>query len=406
LNSNTVFVSGYSIPQTKLLETITVKYGNDDVRQYQFKYSKFPFFLFGRTAHLQKIFLKEYDETGANEQLRPTEIFWETQNNDIAETSATVSSEGDVIFGDFNGDGYTDYVVYNIGNNSQKQWKLYLQNYLTGTFYLQQTGTCQAAQAYCGDFYGKGKDDLILAENRYTQDYTYWINVYTYENNQFNKSFLKEVSRFYQAFLGDFSGDGKVNIMYVSKQNTQYTLHFSNNGNFTSSSITINNINDIRIVDYNGNGKANIQVTTGSYTYIYEYLPAQNAFSNVFYTGFPTEWHSFFHGDFNGDGITDIIEFTNNKWILKLAHGDGWYEYPGEHITILNSTLYQHGGYKYPVFIADIDGDGKDDIIQPVYDKTLNTTTLTIYYSEGFANGSNQFSCAQKTIEGHYCYVK
>ena len=80
LGANTYFVEGYSVAQTKLLESILVKYNNEIVRKYKCEYN----FHYGeRTAHLQRVILFGYDENGNEEQLNETSISWGEQNTDI-----------------------------------------------------------------------------------------------------------------------------------------------------------------------------------------------------------------------------------------------------------------------------------------------------------------------------------
>jgi len=394
LGKNTYFIGGHSMPQTQLLNTITIKYNNARVLKYQFicdlNAAK------ERTAHLKEVVLY-----GENDQIRlnSTIITWGAQNNIIEDSDPTGVVSGSIVTGDFDGDGCTDYVVYNQGSGTNRSFQLHLKNPTHNNFYSVGTpgsGSSLPAYAYSGDFYGKGKDALILAENRNMANSSYLINVYSYDNHKWQKNELGSVAYFFQAHLGDFTGDGKVNIMYVSLRRVgtkdQYTLSFSNN-DFYSAPLQFYNVDHIQIIDYNGNGKANIQVTRGNITEVHEYSPSEQRFIIVSSTGFPTQWHHFFHGDFNGDGITDIIEFTENgEWIIKFGLGNGYYTWPGENLKYLNPIKDSKGAPKYPLFIADINGDGKDDIIQPSYDHLNAENVIVIHFSKGLADEKYQSS--------------
>jgi hypothetical protein len=123
MGRNIYYVAGYGIPQTKLLTTITVYYGNAVVRKYQFNYNTN---VSGeRTTHLKTIVL--YGE-GGTQQLNATTITWETQNNTIEVSPMANLHTADIITGDFNGDGFTDYVVYNIGDGTVRTWELYFRD--------------------------------------------------------------------------------------------------------------------------------------------------------------------------------------------------------------------------------------------------------------------------------------
>jgi hypothetical protein len=214
MGQNTYFIGGRSVPQTKLLETITVKYGGSIVRKYKFNYNIND--SGERTTHLKEVILLSPN----NLQLNATTITWNAQNNVIEKQSLSNFSTGKIIFGDFNGDGYSDYVVYNIGAGITRTWKLFLKNPSNNTFYEAKSGTSNESYAYVADFTGDGKDDLILAQNWNTPNATYKINVYAYENNGFVSVYSESVDYFFQAHLGDFNGDGKVDIMYEQRSAT------------------------------------------------------------------------------------------------------------------------------------------------------------------------------------------
>ncbi|MCL2290414.1 MAG: FG-GAP-like repeat-containing protein [Bacteroidetes bacterium] len=396
LHPNTYYVGGYGIPQTKLLSAITVSYNNAVVRKYQFNYNLND--ARERTAHLKNIVL--FGEGGA--QLDATTISWNAQHYGFEITSRPDIKSGNIVTGDFNGDGYTDYVRYNTGALG-KTWELYLQNPTNGTFYLHQTGQQSGykAYAYSCDYTGKGRDALILAEDMRTPTRTFEINVYEYESNYLVKRVTKPIENFSQLHFGDFNGDGKVNIMYACSLSPAITLLGFFNNDFTCSYISIKSADKkIHVIDYNGNGKANLQFTMGYNTYIYEYSAANQRFEQVFFTGFPTKWHHFYHGDFNGDGITDIITFNGSEWRLKYGLGDGYYT-SGYVLQGLNKQT-TGGAPRYPLFIADINGDGKDDILQPVYttNGSYYYTAVRVHLSQGGINGDYQ-SVDDNTITIH-----
>jgi RHS repeat-associated protein len=419
LGANTYFVGGYDLPQTRLLNSITIKYGNDVVRKYKFNYNTS---VSGeRTAHLKEVVL--YGE-GGTQQLNSTTITWDTQNNIIEDASLSVST-GSIVTGDFNGDGYTDYVVYNKVSGAKITFQLYLYNPATNAFYPQdQPKECLSSYAYSCDFDGDGRDELILAECVVASGInTYKISAWHYDN-EWRQQSLGTVEWFFQAHLGDFTGDGKVNIMYESRKiegnKIKYTLSFSNNGNLSSSALTFYDIDDIRIIDYNGNGKANIQIIKGNDPEIYEYSSTLNKCVVVAQRDFPTKYSKVYYGDFNGDGITDIIQrvyspasnppyYYLDRVEFLFGKGNGNYETCNNKFNIPFSQ-WEGGPYiytaKYNLFIADINGDGKDDIIQVIYNSNTNKTTLYIFYSKGYANGNYQFSYAEKVIDGDYSNIE
>jgi len=423
LGKNTYFVGGYGVPQTKLLNSITVSYNNDIVRKYRFNYNISD--SGERTTHLKEVIL-----FGENDQIRlnSTTIAWGGQNNNIEDSPLSNFSTGSIITGDFNGDGYTDYVVYNIGSGVVKSWKLFLFNPNNNSFQERSSGNTTEAYAYAHDFDGDGKDELILAELHSTvNNYkNYQFNVYHYDNNAWIIEPLEFVAHFSQPHFGDFTGDGIMNIMYVSSwvdgNKIKYLLSFSNNG-FSSSDLPFEDIDNIQIIDYNGNGKANIQITKGNNTDIYEYSATNQKFEIVTTRNYPTSLNKILYGDFNGDGISDIIELYSTVLGIQpipgslvpavvygviggiqFGNGSGYYESGGSLVIYFND--WWNNGFiflpKYSLYIADINGDGKDDIIQAIYDEDTKQTTFYIYYSKGYANGQYQFTSKIKVIAGDY----
>jgi len=164
LGRNTYFVASGKIQQTNLLKAITVYYGNTTVRKYEFNYNlNDPG---ERTAHLKEVVLSEYNENGTEQKLKPTAIIWGEKNSSIDTSSLSNFSTKSILTGDFNGDGYTDIVVYE-SNPESKTWELYLFNPSTNTYNSTPTttntfSTRRDVTYYAQDINGDGKDELIV----------------------------------------------------------------------------------------------------------------------------------------------------------------------------------------------------------------------------------------------------
>ena len=407
LGKNTYFVGGYGISQTKLLKTVTIYYDNTTVRRYEFEYNlNDPG---ERTAHLKEVIL--YGEDGS-EQLNATTVLWGEQNNSL-EDEVILSNlpHGHIITGDFNGDGYTDYIVY--GLNAQNRWRLYTGS-ATGIF--ENTGIEGAHKSlntgekacffYKVDVTGDGSDELIIFEQG--DDLTsYEVRILSLKNGVVQIA-SKTINNFVRVFFGDFDGDGRTDMLFLVKErgDNGYSFRYYIQSQFRRAGRGVfprmNDLPRVRIVDFDGNGKADIELVIDNTFMFYSYDIASNDFfCRAISNSFP--FFQSFSGDFNGDGITDILTLTTNSgspdtWEIRFGKGDGTYT-DTTHIPSLQIFYDVPRVYNDRIIIADFNGDGKDDIIQLHKDGSM-----TILYSTGCINGKykyrpDNYSIGQSPLE-------
>jgi len=424
--SNTYFVSGYGIPQDNLLNKITVSYKDTVVRKYEFHYNM-NIWESGqnRTAHLEKIALSGVEGT---KELNPTWIEWGNKNTSIEEKSTNVGCAKSIT-GDFNGDGHSDIIYYAEEGSLQgyygnQGWDLALYNPTTKLFNWAASEvnvTCNIM--YAQDVNGDGKDELIIGNILNNGTGPLQLRILslpsktqigsTLEYNIFSSP-LDTYALLGHVDFGDFDGDGTTDILLYEADGRGYTV-----GNTTipippylltlkkiEGNSIVNMCNPLNIgtdakiivLDANGNGKKNIQVERNGTTTIYEfngsYLETKN--TNPAYHSYSHKYY----GDVNGDGITDVLVFCYEdqvfKWKIFIAKGDGTFiegyqGYPecdlssALDITAANPSEGNASAPQYEPRFADINGDGKEDIIQRV------GNSFIVLYSKGVIWGCHGF---------------
>ncbi len=236
----------------------------------------------------------------------------------------------------------------------------------------------------------------------------------------------------------DINADGKTDILATIDNNTSANcsncggqilffgiLNAAAGGNFSPSShngsaflACLNlNIDNAKIVEIEGDGKSDLLVSnyspnspSNSYSIVgmdnagalsINALPASNAFASLNSPNYSIYGNNYnvtsgkaafnLDGDFNGDGKSDFIISTQlsntppitSSYQLYFGKGDGTFTSPlALNVGALGLHNFVDNGYYY--FTADMNGDGKTDIIEK------GSGAIKIYYSKG-NNGSDFF---------------
>ena len=364
------FIGGYSVPQTKLLKTIATKYNNATVRKYEFNYNTS--ISTERTAHLGEVVL--YGEDGVT-KINPTTIQWGEQNTTIDGTQVVSGlPQGYIITGDFDGDGYTDIVVYAMGS-SQNNWRLYLNN-KNGGFTPSVNGTHYPTCCfYVYDLDMDGKDELIIGSKHNPNSNT-WSFRSLRLFPSYTECIIGDFEDFSEAHFGKFYSNGMADMLILCKKkdnNTspstmKYDLINRSGSTLFSYNTPLNSYFNIDVADINGNGKDNVILVKEEMAYTFEFN-SYGALNLIRSTNFPTKWHKVVHyGDFNGEGIKDALVYVNDGnsyvWLLHMGKGDYTFTHPGQILSQLNNLPNIYNEPENIVIIVDVNGDGKDEIIQ------------------------------------------
>jgi RHS repeat-associated protein len=397
LGRNTYYVSGNNIPQSILLQTITATYNNTVVRKYKFNYNKSD--LGERTAHLKEVML--YGE-GGDDYLNSTAIMWGDKSTNFEEKTtyfpnSITLGKVKVLSGDFNGDGFTDLLVYENKPSYYplQGWQVFLYDHLWNDFtedLSSSDNTTVFKALYAQDINGDGKDELIIQ----TPQNEFKI-LSLPSKTQIGSTIT--INNFHDISFGDFDGNGSVDIAFTTLQSNLCNViikKVENNTILDMGAIQKNVPNwglwDLgKVIDANGNGKKNIIVDDQ----IYEYNGSsfQSIFNHNWFTdGIPYSIH---YGDFNGDGITDIIAYGFHSgisglvWKIFISRGNGYYDEYVLDSDALDRSRGDNGTTipLYDIIVTDINGDGKSDIVQMInYGYPIYVSKFNILLSKGWVN--------------------
>lgn len=240
---------------------------------------------------------------------------------------------------DFNGDGNLD-----IGSIGAGGYATFLLGNGNGTFKAQQTVNALQVEytLAVGDFNGDGYDDLIGGGTYSGADRT--LIYYGSSSGLQAGQNLNITPRVTTVETGDFNNDGKMDFTYGT-----YVSGVYQNVNFAF-----------------GNGD-------GTFKYG---------------TSFSAWGENIKVGDFNGDGNADVAYGNRYTTAVSIALGNG-------NGTFKAAVSHETGISTRRVYITDLNGDGKDDLL-------VHTATGTNDISTLLGNGDGTFAAGSTRTTSSY----
>jgi hypothetical protein len=199
-------------------------------------------------------------------------------------------------------------------------------------------------------------------------------------NNQYQKHTISDMPGAEQAITGDFNHDGWPDIACLFAQADEGVWLFLNDhkGGFTSRNILrfppVYGSSSFQLVDFNGDGLLDVLYTSGDnsdYSKVLKPYHGVYIFTNQGNFKFKQTWFYPVNGatkaiatDFNGDGKPDIalIAFFSD---LKNNPGEGFTYFEQDsplHFIPHNLPIFNNGRW-ICMDVKDFNGDGKPDII-------------------------------------------
>jgi hypothetical protein len=288
-----------------------------------------------------------------------------------------------VAIADFNKDGRVDLVTVNSAANAITV----LLGQGDGTFGPGINYSVGAApgSVVAADFNNDGKPDIAVA-NQDGSDVSVLLNN---DNGIFGAQVRYATGAAPRSlWLGDFNGDGKTDLLVLNAGDGTITLLFGRgDGTFRAAAtpLVLPVAVAIAVADFNHDGKADIAYISGAdwngvgvgvWLGNGDGTFQQSAYSNF---GRPQEIAL---GDLNADGNMDIAvtNYTSPGYpgsiSVLLGKGDGTFQRHVDYATKVNSQATS-------ILCADVNGDGKFDVVANVIGIIDTTTTVWLANSDG-----------------------
>lgn len=319
-------------------------------------------------------------------------------------------------YGDFNNDGYTDFLVpgsqcmtvatiYGGPNQSFKASKAFDPSLGEAVGATNGHGLCVA------DFNRDGKLDFVVGHRASNADESHAAMLFVNQGDgEFVRTFRADVGAVNQDKVlacdaGDFNNDNKPDFAAINNNDNTSPPSLGKDdvvvflgdgaGGFTSvmKQYVGTDQRDAVAADFNNDGKLDLAVVdamTGSATSVVRVM--LNDGSGDLSTNQTTNLNAanpkdIAMADFNGDGKKDVLvaEFDADQMLLLTGKGDGTFNAP---------VAFTAGDGPTGICVADLNGDGKTDAIVTNY----NSNTVSVF----LGTGAGSFGAASTVAVGRW----
>jgi hypothetical protein len=283
---------------------------------------------------------------------------------------------------DVNGDGRADLVLVTLGANGVYSSPTYVpvirHGQADGTFSASAPLVSFAlqispAEVIAGDFNGDGYTDLILFGSVGNSGSSYQVLLNDGSGNfSAGGSGVLPITDIAPAVVGDFNHDGKLDFAFGANGNQPFSLFFGN-GDGTFGAPVAMGASSVGVAvsasaaDLNGDGYTDI-------VYMDNYYNAPNqirmllsetggAYTDTPIVGLPSGAYGFVVGDFNNDHIPDIFAIDQNGMgQVYLGAGNGTFTPTGTPVYASDEYFVVIPLSDPPFTVGDFDGDGNLDV--------------------------------------------
>ncbi|MFW6327390.1 MAG: SpvB/TcaC N-terminal domain-containing protein, partial [Bacteroidota bacterium] len=392
IDGNTTYMFGESDKTSNILKKIKVYANSEIFREYKFNYTKDLYLL------LHEITLTGED----NSKVNSTIIDWNEGGEPVKEDLG-IKLERIKQYGDFNGDGRTDILTREKDAVNSTVFIAADDGFEEYTF---EMGT-DFEELRIDDFDMDGKDEILLGTVKEVQEepeskglitvgHDINYKLYGFTGSGFAHNSEDMDINYYAEFEdmsspspfmlnADFNGDGIIDYIvlhekYLDSETRTFSLiteEFSSDGGNLTNFLDLENVDVdyIGVLNFNGNSKMDLLVTTDTGTRIYEYSNDDESFQVI--SGELNEEFSeqYQVADFNGDGRDD---FTN---LIVTPGGFNLYYSTGKDLKQQDGPfeIAEPENIKNPyeiIRVHDLNSDGKSDLLRFYFTATRRIETI------------------------------
>lgn len=269
--------------------------------------------------------------------------------------------------GDFNADGETDFLLYNVRSGAFAK----AINNGSGTFTYFSGGWAPNWSAYVLDLNGDSRSDVFL----YNKSTGAWYKCISIGDGTGTFSYYAGGwAPGWELFRANFDGNGSEDFFLYSRQSgTWYKALSDGAAGFTYSSGTWANDWDITIADLDGDGRSDVFLYNKVSGLWYRCISNATASGFAYTAGMWAGGWNISPADWDDDGRSDLLLYSPSLGYWYKALNDG-----------VSSFSYVGGVWaRWSTWIADLNGDGRTDVF--LYDPNSGVYYQALSTPAGFA---------------------
>lgn len=275
------------------------------------------------------------------------------------------------IIGDFNGDGTTDFGVYNGSSVA------FYNNDGSGNFTAGGTVAGAIQPMAAADMDGDGRTDFVTRSGTTVTIYR------SVGDGTFTTTSMTANVTATNMLLGDMNNDGRMDIILNSTTQAQ-VLSSNGSGGYSNGTVYTNAGNNFNfqgsLADFDGDGFLDIVIakTGGNVELIRNRGNGTLSLGANVSVGVSTALGRVGLSDMNGDGYLDIVTSSTVSTSVFWLQGTGGFSFASPQ----NTTIA--GGFNLSINFADLNNDGRVDVLvrkQTTLHSILNNSTVGLQNS-------------------------